>query len=341
MSYSRDEGAPVVAIIVTYNRLESLKSTVRAYRTESVDALVIIDNGSTDGTSAWLNAQCLQEPRLHVHSLGRNTGGAGGFEAGLRWADHYLQNRGWVVLHDDDAYPLLGVTAEFKRRLADGLYDGYAAVASAVLTPDGWPADINRPILNFFQYPRYSWRHVRGNVVSLRDLYHAPNYDLLDLEARYRVHAASFVGLYLNLDQLPSLDCYRYPDRDLFIYGDDSIYTATLDRLGFVILLDASLRYIHDTTTGYESGVLLPEWKHYYISRNSLRVYRALSDWAAPLLYLFALTRRLLTIFFIRDVVVRSRSTSAFWLGLIDALRGRRFRPHEDVVGYINRRSSC
>lgn len=331
----KSPSAPISAIIVTYNRLEKLKATISAYSEQQIDHLLIVNNASSDGTGEWLDARRSDVPRLEVLHLDRNTGGAGGFEAGVRWADQRLQGWGWIVLQDDDAYPVPGVTAEFRRRLAQGHYEGCAAVAAAVLTPEGRPADINRPILNFFRHPRECWRRVRGKAASLRDLYHVPDCDLLDPQTRYRVHAASFVGLYLNLERLPSSERERYPQSDLFIYGDDTLYTTNLDRRGLSILLDAGLRYVHDTATGYEEGLLRPEWKHFYISRNSLRVYRALSPWAGPLLYLLAMTRRLRTILATRDSVMRARSLRGYRLGLVDAVRGRRFRSHGEVVHHV------
>jgi len=320
---------------VTYNRLEKLKITIDSYHKESVDQIFVVDNNSTDGTAEWLEAKQKGDQRIHVLKLRHNAGGAGGFQAGLRWADGYFQGQGWVVLQDDDAYPVAGVTAEFRQRLKKGAYAGCAAVAAAVLTPNGQPADINRPILNIFRYPWECAQRIHGKIANLRDLYHVPCSDLIDTHTCYRVHAASFVGLYLNLERLPSSAQERYPQSDLFIYGDDTIYTASLSHHNLLVLFDSGLRYVHDSATGYQVGILRPEWKHYYISRNSLRVYCALSPWAGPLLYLLALSLRLQKIITTQDAGLRARSARAYWLGLVDALRGRRFRKHEEVVRYV------
>jgi rhamnopyranosyl-N-acetylglucosaminyl-diphospho-decaprenol beta-1,3/1,4-galactofuranosyltransferase len=327
--------SPLVAIVVTFNRLSSLRTTLGAYNQENVDQILVVDNASNDGTLAWLQTQKLQNPALHVLRLELNVGGAGGFEAGLRWVDEKLGGRGWVVLHDDDAYPTAGTTARFRQRLGQGMYTGYGAVAAAVLTPTGQPADINRPILNIFHHPLTCWRRVRGTVHSLRDLYHVSNRDLLDGESLYRVDAASFVGLYLQLESLPAQDQGRYPQGELFIYGDDTLYTAHLAQRGIAIALDASLRYIHDTNTGYDQGLLRPAWKHFYISRNSLAVYCSMSTWAGPLLYLQAMLRRLKAILSYGDRALRRQSARGYWLGLADALGRRRFRSHQEVVQYV------
>ena len=227
------------------------------------------------------------------------------------------------------------MTSEFRRRLARGFYNSYVGVAAAVVTPSGEPADINRPILNIFRHPLESWRHVKGAISKFRDLYHVPGRDILNVEASYKVDAASFVGLYLNLAKLPAEPQARCPAGDLFIYGDDTIYTARLARRGASIVYDGGIRYIHDTSTGYEQGVLLPEWKRCYISRNSWQVYRVLSPWAGMMLYPLALAIRMRKILSYRDPLLRRRSLRAYWLGVMDALRGRRRRSHRQVVDLV------
>jgi GT2 family glycosyltransferase len=309
--------------------------TLAAYKHEPIDGLIVVDNASLDGTAEWLRHHLPDSPTHHLICLPDNVGGAGGFHAGLRWVDKMTHGKGWVLVHDDDAYPSPGVTQAFKNRLRSGHYSQYTAVAASVVSPLGQPADINRPILNIFRHPSDSWRRVRGRIMTMRDLYHVPNADIVSGNATYRVHAASFVGLYVNLSKLPNSDSQRYPCKDLFIYGDDTIYTANLDRLGRHILFDASLRFIHDTQTGYELGVLRPEWKQFYISRNSFLVYRSISAWAGVLLYAIALFRRLRKILGYRDRDLRIRSLRGYTLGMVDAMRGRTSRPHDEVVALV------
>ena len=52
------------ALIVTFNRLEKLKKTVAETVKLHFTSIVIVNNGSTDGTSDWL--QTITDPRVIV-----------------------------------------------------------------------------------------------------------------------------------------------------------------------------------------------------------------------------------------------------------------------------------
>src|SRR5580692_151783 len=81
---SRQERATrVCAVLVTYNRLALLKEAVAAVRQQSrkADFMVIVDNGSTDGTSEWLAASAGSDVRIITQP---NLGGSGGFHTGMQ-----------------------------------------------------------------------------------------------------------------------------------------------------------------------------------------------------------------------------------------------------------------
>jgi GT2 family glycosyltransferase len=99
------------AVVVTFNRLAQLQITLPALRDQDVDHIIVVDNASTDDTPAWLADQA--NARVHVVQLADNTGGAGGFEAGMAYArDHFDPD--WMVLMDDDSRPQSGALARFR-----------------------------------------------------------------------------------------------------------------------------------------------------------------------------------------------------------------------------------
>src|SRR4051812_22889241 len=87
----------IAAVVVTFNRLNDLTlciATLRA-QTRPLDAIIVINNGSTDGTDAWLKTQ----PDLRVVTQ-PNLGGAGGFATGMQTAYEAGFDKLWCM--DDD-----------------------------------------------------------------------------------------------------------------------------------------------------------------------------------------------------------------------------------------------
>ena len=251
--------------MVTYNRLDQLKTTLSALLAEVCDHIIIVDNGSTDGSRKWLAAQV--DPRLHVLETAENLGGAGGFEAGLRLAVKKY-DPDWVVVMDDDARPAPGALAAFHA--ADKA--GWDAVAGAVYYPDGRICDMNRPSVNPFWNTGAFFRTLLGGG---RMGFHLP--DRAYGGTARPVDAASFVGLFIARHAIMRAG---YPDGRLFLYGDDVIYTLGLRKSGLTIGFDPVIRFEHDCTTFTgDNRIHRPVWKVYYNYRNGLIMYRAAAGW--------------------------------------------------------------
>lgn len=262
----------LVAVVVTYNRLDKLKTTLARFLDSPPDHLeriVVIDNASTDGTADWLTTQ--GDARLVVERLPENRGGAGGFEAGMRFAVKRF-DPDWLVLSDDDGRPAPGALAAFQA--AD--LTGWEAVAAAVYFPGGEVCDINRPWRNPFWHPRVFLGTALG-VFSLgllgrsRDAFHVVQADY-DGATPKAMDGASFVGLFLSRDAVARTG---YPDPGLYIYGDDVDYTLRLRRAGGHMAFWPGIRFEHDFST-FQAGArrFRPLWKTYYHHRNLLIVYR-------------------------------------------------------------------
>lgn len=89
----------IIAVVVTYNRIELLKRTVRCLQqNKPVSSIVVVNNGSTDATAEWLKTQS----GLTVINQA-NVGGSGGFYTGMQYA--YQAGADWIWCMDDDVFP--------------------------------------------------------------------------------------------------------------------------------------------------------------------------------------------------------------------------------------------
>ena len=321
----RTSAGRLVAVVVTYNRLDQLKRTLaRLFETSgpTLEAVVVIDNASTDDTAAWLAT--LVEPRLHVHRSQTNGGGAQGFATGMRLAAE-TYDPDWMVVMDEDARPDPGGLETFHG-LDLTQWDG---VAAAVYLPSGEICEMNRPSRNpFWDMPAF-WRTItgggRGGFHLRPEDYTAPHSTAIDV--------TSFVGFFISRAGLARAG---YPDPGLFLYGDDGLYTLNLRRAGGRIGFEPSVRFEHDLTTfAGQRGRFRPLWKVYYYHRNLLMLYRLAAGWMFWPALLVVLPKWLLKT---RDHSGQRRVFLALMARAIrDGLAQRTAIPHTTVLSWVEK----
>lgn len=260
----------LVAVVVTHNRLDKLQATIAALLAQPaplLQAVVVVDNLSTDGTGDWLAAQ--DDPRLVIQTSTANIGGAGGFENGMKLAVARF-DPDWLVVMDDDARPEPGALAAFHD-LAPIQWDG---IAAAVYFPDGQICEMNRPSRNPFWHLREFLRTAFGGG---RSGFHL---DPSAYEgAAQAIDVTSFVGFFISRAGVQRIG---YPDGGLFLYGDDGLYTLGLRKAGGTIGFEPSVRFEHDCSTfgtHTQRGRFVPLWKVYFYHRNLLLLYKMAAGW--------------------------------------------------------------
>lgn len=276
--YARGAGR-LVAVVVTHNRLEQLRTTVLALLADLPDrlhALVVVDNASTDETSGWLES--LKDPRLYVLHLGRNIGGAGGFAAGLDEARRRF-DPDWFVVMDDDARP----RPDALRIFHSSDLRGWDAIAGAAYDPDGKICDINRPTFDPFS----TWRKFLRTLCTGREGFHL-GAEMYARKSALQVDGASFVGLFLSRK---AIALGGLPEQDLFIYCDDALQTLRLSRAGGKIAFLPTIEFEHDTCTNTDVQNASPLWKVYYRHRNALILYHMAAGWLFWPICLFVIPR--------------------------------------------------
>ncbi|MDZ6209230.1 glycosyltransferase, partial [Klebsiella pneumoniae] len=234
------------ALIVTFNRLGKLKKTVEETLKLEFTNIVIVNNGSTDGTQAWLSS--IVDTRVIVLTLTENTGGAGGFKTGSQYICEQLASD-WVFFYDDDAYPYPDTLKSFSQLEKRGC----RVFSGLVKDPQGKPCPMNMP---FSRVP-----------TSLGDTVRYLRYPGEFIPAANRsmfVQTVSFVGMVIHRDLLTtSLD---HIHEQLFIYFDDLYFGYQLSLAGEQIMYSPELLFYHDVSI--QGKLIAPEWKVYYLCRN-------------------------------------------------------------------------
>src|ERR1035437_3432839 len=104
------------------------------------DVVVVVDNASADGSQDMIRTRF---PDVHLVRLTRNTGGAGGFSAGLAEAvDVHEADLVWAM--DDDTIPTETALAELLASFT-AYGPGLGLVASRVVWTDGRDQPRNIP----------------------------------------------------------------------------------------------------------------------------------------------------------------------------------------------------
>lgn len=266
MAFEAPRTLSLAAVVVTFNRKDQIARTLERLLSEPVDHIVVVDNGSTDGTRAWF--ETLTDPRLRFVLAEENLGGAGGFDAGLRAATAEF-DPDWIVVMDDDARPEPGAIAAF--RAAD--LSRWDAVAAAVRYPDGRVCEMNRPWVNPFWHRDVFLKTLMGGG---RAAFHMDDSAYSETEPPRPIDGGSFVGLFLSRT---AIDIAGYPDPRLFIYGDDVLYTLGLSERGGHIGFLPAIRFDHDCATITSGRQIVANWKVYYHYRNLLMVYHRAAGW--------------------------------------------------------------
>jgi rhamnopyranosyl-N-acetylglucosaminyl-diphospho-decaprenol beta-1,3/1,4-galactofuranosyltransferase len=313
------------AIVVTFNRLHQLQITLPALLAEDVDHIVVVDNASTDDTGTWLAAQA--SDRVRIVSLDTNTGGAGGFEAGMDYARKTL-DPDWVVLMDDDARPQPGALARFRSETPklESDFPNLGIVVAAVFYPNGTLCEMNRPSRNpFWNLGLFAKTLIKGtrSGFHLTDAEFAPDAPAIPIDV------ASFVGYFVHRR---AWEKSGLPEGGLFIYGDDVLYSLRLRRAGFTMAFAPMICFTHDCGTMGDGFVYRPIWKIFYHCRNGVSIARQA---AGPVIFPLALAYY--TVIWWRrgqhcDGTERQLYYKMMRMGLIDGLlrrRGRKAAVHD------------
>lgn len=100
-AYGKEE-LPLSIVIVTYNRLVYLQKCISSLlaSTSVPHQILVVDDGSTDGTVEWLKGQ-LKRGKVHKVVFNKAAGTANNFNMGIEAVPDYCD---WAIIANDDMY---------------------------------------------------------------------------------------------------------------------------------------------------------------------------------------------------------------------------------------------
>jgi GT2 family glycosyltransferase len=239
-----------VALILTYNRKEMLNICIDAVLSQkSKTDIIVVDNGSEDGTSALFTGTDARYARdsIHYFNTGLNTGCAGGSTFGIRKAAELGYDLVWLM--DDDCVPSDTALSELLRYASE--YEGrFGFLSSKVLWKDGSICRMN-----------LQRRTLTRNVKDMSP-------------AVIPVVMASFASLLIPMDVIRDVGL---PYRQFFIWTDDWEYTRRISLKYPCMMITSSevTHYIKDKSKA-DISTAAPDRLHRfrYLYRNDVVLYR-------------------------------------------------------------------
>ncbi|NJO52694.1 MAG: glycosyltransferase [Leptolyngbyaceae cyanobacterium RM2_2_4] len=246
----------VAAIVVTFNRKELLVRCLQALKkqTRQVDKIIVVDNCSSDGTPDLLKkAGYLSDSGIDYVRLPTNTGGAGGFYAGMKRA--YEAGYDWLWMMDDDGF----TASDCLEKLLE-VSDKFNVIGSTVLSTDD-PTKLALKLRVLDQQGNFA---IRQYIQTYDQLLAAA------IDGVYQGFANFFNGVLIHRDVVEKVG---YIQKELFIWGDEYEYFIRIKSAQYTIVTKQDAFYYHP-----ESLFKFTEIKHYHYFRNLFYIYRKYAD---------------------------------------------------------------
>ena len=278
----------VCAVVVTHNRRDLLVECLDRLQAQSrpPEAILVVDNASTDGTAELLAGR----DGIEVERLDENVGGAGGFRHGLESA--FRAGYDWMWLLDDDTFAEETCLAELLAGASRAPH-APSVMSSVVRWRDSTLHPMNGPWL------RNRW----GELAEAAGVRLAP------------IRAATFVSTMVHKD---AVHRYGFPPGHYFVWLDDIQYTARILRRehGYVVPQSS---VVHYTPQPYNTVTDTRE-RFYFKVRNHIWLLRGPSfggrEWLG---YARSLVRAIVT--YVRRSPSRRAAVATVLRGVRDGLR--------------------
>lgn len=256
----------VFIVIVTFNRLSLVDNLISLILNQSFlnFFIVIIDNGSVDGTVDTLKIKYKEDlGKIKFIKMEKNIGGAGGFYEGIKYV--FEQSAEYIWMMDDDGYPAVNCLEKLYTTLLEKKLDAIS------------PLQININNHNQLAFPIWlNKKQIRGHVDQI------PQDTFLNQEANL------FNGLLIHHSVVEKIGL---PRKEFFIRGDEVEYTKRFLKNNIKFGTLTSAKFYHPSDDAERVSCLFgqmiirdahSDFKNYYMFRN--RAVAFIEDGNASLL---------------------------------------------------------
>ncbi|MBR2706489.1 MAG: glycosyltransferase [Mogibacterium sp.] len=236
----------ITVVLVTYNRLNDLKTTLGDYSKQIrvPDAIIVVNNASTDGTELFLKEwERREEPyKKIIINSNKNLGGAGGFALGIKRA--LDTDCDYIFIADDDAFPDIHMLEALINVVDEKNNENIAAYCTTVINNGKIDTMHRRRLIKKLGF-------VIKDVPVDEDEYKKELFELDYL---------TFVGA---LIKKKTIERIGLPRVDYFIREDDTEYSLRLGHCGGILCVTKSVM-------NHNTGTTSKLWLDYYTIRNNL-----------------------------------------------------------------------
>lgn len=246
----------IAAVVVTYNRLGLVQRTISALQNQKrkLDAIIVIDNQCTDGTSDWLdkfaksnNITDCKPTFIVIHQT--NQGGAGGFWRGIKEA--YERGYDWIWCMDDDVFPREDCLEQMLKHSDEtiGILCPHRVMNGKTFTSESKIINLSNPFKNTFVH-KLSKDDVEKNDIT-------------------EIQGMAFEGPLIKREVVEKIGL---PNKELFILYDDTDYSYRTILAGYraLIIRNAKMdKYCFSSNLSENDIKMANKWKIPYHIRNS------------------------------------------------------------------------
>lgn len=234
----------IYAVVVTYNRFELLKRNIACLRqNKPITQIVVVNNGSTDQTQQWLSEQ--KDLRIINQE---NVGGSGGFYTGIDFA--FKEGADWIWCMDDDVFPradCLEKMLPYTNQKEVGILAPRRLQEGRIFTHDFLSYNLSNPFKSMYK----------------------DRISKMEVNKPLKISGTAFEGPFIRREVVERIGL---PNKDLFIFCDDTDYCMRTVLAGFSILyipdalMDKQKFFSNDT---WAERSRKKKWKRFYQVRNS------------------------------------------------------------------------